>query len=230
MKFWDSSKSFKLHLDNMDIHMAEHTKFLGIYIDCKLNWHIHMSHLLDKLYTNRCLMNLGKNVLDLTCLRNIYFGHIHSHIQYGVSVWGSMISQSMINEIYKIQKKCIHLMRPQGQWRDVSLIFDELCVMPVQSMVKFALCKLGHNVSHRVYPTPIIEQFNRYGGLKTHHYPTRNKHIPNLQRGYSEQYRTSFLCTSILEYNSLPGSLKHIASSSVFICRLKKYILTGTTT
>ena len=53
---------------------------------------------------NRRLMILGKNHLDTMCLRNIYFGHIHSHILYGISVWGSMISQSLVKEIYMIQK------------------------------------------------------------------------------------------------------------------------------
>ena len=114
IKFWDNS-NFMLHTNNMSIEMTDHTKFLGIYIDHKLTWHIHTSHLLDKLNTNRCLMILGKNHLDTTCLRNIYFGHIHSHILYGISVWGSMISQSMVKEIYMIQKKCVHLMRPFGK-------------------------------------------------------------------------------------------------------------------
>ena len=173
----------------MSTQMAEHTKFLGVFIDYKLSWHAYITYLLDKLNTNRCLMNLGKNLLDVTCLRNIYFGHIHSHILYGISVWGSMASQSMVNEIYKIQKKCIHVMRPVGQWRDIPQIFNELRLMYVQSMIRFAMCKLGHNISHKLYPTPIIDLFDKFGGCKSHCYPTRNKHIPNLQWGHSDQYR-----------------------------------------
>ena len=62
-------------------------------MDYKLAWHIHVNHLLDTLNTNRRVLSLGKNLLDTTCMKNIYYGHIHSHILYGISVWGSMISQ-----------------------------------------------------------------------------------------------------------------------------------------
>ena len=146
IKFWDSS-NFILRTNNMSIEMTDHTKFLGVYIDHKLTWHIHTSHLLDKLNMNRRLMMLGKNHLDLTCLRNIYCGHIHSHILYGISVWGSMLSQSMLKEIYMVQKKCVHLMRPTGKLTNIQQIFTELHLMPVQKMIKFAMCKLGYNVS-----------------------------------------------------------------------------------
>ena len=204
--------------------MTDHTKFLGVYIDHKLTWHTHTSHLLDKLNMNRRLMILGKNHLDTTCLRNIYFGHIHSHILYGISVWGSMISQSMVKEIYMIQKKCVHLMRPFGKWTNIPQIFTELQLMPVQKMIKFAMCKLGYNVSRKQYPEPILKLFDKFGGQKVHRYPTRNKHIPNLQQGHTEQYRSSFLCRSIVEYNSLPIGLKTITTSGLFLSQLKSYL------
>ena len=223
IKFWDSS-NFILCNNNMSIEMSDHTKFLGIYIDHKLTWHIHISHLLDKLNMNRRLMMLGKNHLDLTCLRNIYFGHIHSHILYGISIWGSMISQSMLKEIYMVQKKCEYLMKPTGKGTNIQQIFTELRLMPVQKMIKLAMCKLGYNVSREQYPEPILTLFKKFGGQKTHRYPTRNKYIPNLQRGYTEQYRNSFLCRSILEYNSLPIDLKSITTSSLFLSRLKNHL------
>ena len=223
IKFWDKS-NFMLRTNNMSIEMTDHTKFLGVYIDHKLTWHIHTSHLLDKLNTNRRLMILGKNHLDTTCLRNIYFGHIHSHILYGISVWGSMISQSMVKEIYTIQKKCVHLMRPFGKWTNIPQIFTELRLMPVQNMIKFAMCKLGYNVSQKQYPEPILKLFDKFGGQKVHRYTTRNKHIPNLQRGHTEQYRNSFLCRSIVEYNSLPIGLKTTTTSGLFLSQLKSYL------
>ena len=48
IKFWDNS-NFMLHTNNMSIEMTDHTKFLGVFIDYKLTWHIHATHLLDKL-------------------------------------------------------------------------------------------------------------------------------------------------------------------------------------
>ena len=119
IKFWDNKKPFIICVDNITIHMAEHTKFLGVYIDHKLNWQMHITNLLDRLNTNRCMLSLGRNLLDLTCLKNVYHGHVHSHILYGISVWGSMASQHMINEIYKIQKQCVCITSPVAHKRDI---------------------------------------------------------------------------------------------------------------
>ena len=110
MKFWDSSKTFTLKVDDMDIIMASCMKFLGVHIDSKLTWQTHTTHLIEKLQTNRWMLLLGKHLLDQNCLKNIYYGHIHSHIICGLSVWGSMITQQKINEIYNIQKQCIQMM------------------------------------------------------------------------------------------------------------------------
>ena len=52
IKLWDNS-NFMLHTNNMSIEMTNHTKFRGVFIDYKLTWHIHATHLLNKLNMNR---------------------------------------------------------------------------------------------------------------------------------------------------------------------------------
>ena len=87
----------------------------------------------------------------------------------------------MKNEIYKIQKQCVHIMRPATQWRDIQSIFKDLRMMTVHNMIQIAMCKLGHNMSHKHFPTPIVSLFDKFRGHKSHQYLTRNTHIPNLQ-------------------------------------------------
>ena len=136
--------------------MTECTKFLRVYIDYKLAWYIQVNHLLDTLNTNRCMLCLGKNLLDRTCMKNIYHGHIHFHILYGISVWGSMISQSKINEVSKIQKQCVCILGHPNQGQDMIKHFRDLHITPINDMTQIAICKLGHNISHKHIPAPII--------------------------------------------------------------------------
>ena len=154
-------------------------------------------------------------MLDKTCLKNIYYGHIHSHILYRISVWGSMIPQCKINEISKIH---FH----QGQ--DITDQFKDLNIIPFKGMIRIAMCKVGHNISHKYIPAPIIQLFDKFGGRKSHHYPTHNKHIPNIQHHQDEQYNRSFLCRSILEFNRLPMELKRLEKTTSFLRQLKRQI------
>ena len=152
IKFWDNKTNMSVNVDNINIQMMECTTFLGVYIDYTLAWHIHVNHLLDTLNANGCMLSLGKNLLDTTCMKNIYYGHIHSHILYRISVWGSMISQSKINEIFKIQKQCVHIMGHSNQGQDMTKHFRDLHITPFNDMIQIAMCKLGHNISHKHIP------------------------------------------------------------------------------
>ena len=113
MKFWDSSNLFTLKVDDMPISMTNCVKFLGLHIDKNLTWQTHLSHLIEKLQTNRRMLSLGKHLLNQHCLKNIYHSHLHTHISYGLSVWGSMITQQRINELFNIQKQCVRIITGQ---------------------------------------------------------------------------------------------------------------------
>ena len=129
IKFWDNSSKINIKVDNMEIPMAEWMKFLGVYIDYKLTWHIHMNHLLDTLNTNRCMLSIGKNLFDGTCLKNIYFRHIHYHMMYGISTWNSMIPQCKISEISRIQKQCVQLICHSQVTQNINNQFKELNIL-----------------------------------------------------------------------------------------------------
>ena len=225
MKFWDSSKTFTVKVDDMAINMMNCVKFLGVHIDSNLTWQNHTTYLIEKLQTNRRMLSLGKHLLDQRCLRNIYYSHIHSHITYGLSVWGSMITQQKVHEIFNIQKQCVRLITHQNKDADPTCLFNKFRIPKIKDIIHIAMCKLGHNISHKYYSSPILNLFDKFGGQKSHRYPTRNKHVPNVQWHHSEQYSKSFLCRSVTDYNKLPYRLKLIDDTSIFTRQLKKYIL-----
>ena len=214
MKFWDSSKTFTLKVDDMAINMTNCVKFLGLHIDRNLTWQNHLSHLIEKLQTNRRMLLLGKHLLNQHCLKNIYHSHIHTHITYGLSVWGSMITQQRVHEIFNIQKQCVRLITGQKKIIDSSSLFNKLWILKFKDIIHIAMCKLGHNISHKHYPSPIPKLFNKFGEEKTHRYPTRNKHVPKVHWHHSEWYNKSFLCRSVTVYNNLPQRLKNVDNTT----------------
>ena len=57
LKFWDNKSNMTINVDDINIQMAEWTKFLGVYIDCKLTWYVHVNHLLDTLNIYRHMLS-----------------------------------------------------------------------------------------------------------------------------------------------------------------------------
>ena len=41
--------------------------------------------------------------------RNLYYGHIYSHLSYCISTWGPLMQQSQIKKLQKLQNKCVNL-------------------------------------------------------------------------------------------------------------------------
>ena len=107
-------------------------------------------------------MALSKHVLDKQCLRNIYFAHIHSHLNYGLLVWGSMITSAQLKELSKVQEDCINIILKGSTEETTSTIG----VLSLEKMIQFNLCQLGYKLSHRLLPTPLHKIFDASGGKK----------------------------------------------------------------
>ena len=56
MKFWDDKEDFHVNVNGRKIPQVRSTKFLGVYIDNMLSWHLHINHVMEKLNNNRRLL------------------------------------------------------------------------------------------------------------------------------------------------------------------------------
>ena len=223
MHFWNSNNPLKLVIDNYDIPSVSDTKFLGIYIDKQLTWNTQVQYTLDKLRNNKRLMSLSKHVLDKHCLRNIYFAHIHSHLNYWLLVWGSMITSTQHKELRKVQEECINLIS-KGSTGETA---NTIGILSLEKMIQFNLCQLGYKLSHSMLPVPLHKIFDASGGKKSHRYPTRNKSTPNIQKHHCSSFNKSFLCQSIKTYSQLSESLKREPNLTRFVKGMKKHLLSS---
>ena len=90
MHFWPGKRKLIISIDNIAIPQVTSCKFLGVYIDQNMLW----------------------NTQDY--LRKVYFAHIHSHLVYGLKVWGSMLSVAQTENLFKQQKQCMCIL---GNWK-----------------------------------------------------------------------------------------------------------------
>ena len=109
MNFWPGNGRNVNSPDIMDVEISvvQVTKFLGVYLDENLDWKYHANQVYNKIQSNKQLLNISKNFMNVNTLIKIYYAHIHSHLNYGLVVWGSMMNKTSLNEIEKLQKACI---------------------------------------------------------------------------------------------------------------------------
>jgi hypothetical protein len=105
----ENLESLKIKIERINSNLEEPAiKFLGVYLDSKLNFKYHVSKMCKKIASSLYVINMAKNFLSFTALKSLYFALVHSHFIYGVHVW-SAAPQYVINSLEKLQKKAIRI-------------------------------------------------------------------------------------------------------------------------
>ena len=79
---------------------------LGIHLDATLTWRSHVDHTYSKICQSLYAINMLKNMLSRKILLTMYFGLIHSHLSYGILLWGNA-QKLIIKKVGRIQEKAI---------------------------------------------------------------------------------------------------------------------------
>ena len=128
-----SKSDFQVEIGNMSIEKVHHAKFLGLTIDSNLSWDEHIRILLKKLNSGLFALRRMSHLCNLPALKLIYFSYIHSHIAYGISVYGAS-KEGNLYEILKTQKQALRIMLNLDYGESVKKYFKELRIMTVFSL------------------------------------------------------------------------------------------------
>jgi hypothetical protein len=64
-------------------------KYLGIVIDCHLNWKSHVAEISKKIKRNIGVICKLRNFVDVHILKNLYYSLIYPYLIYGIVAWGN---------------------------------------------------------------------------------------------------------------------------------------------
>ena len=80
-----------------EIKRVSEIKFLGVVIDEKLSWVAHVKSLTKKLASCTGSINRIAASIPKTLYMNLYYTLFESYITYGITVWGSIPTENLIN-------------------------------------------------------------------------------------------------------------------------------------
>ena len=195
------------------------TKFLGITIDSKLNWKEHISNLLVKINRNIGIIWRTRHSLNKQSKLLLYYSLIQSHLQYGVTVWGSACKSSL-KPLVTSQKRMTRIIASAPYLAHTSPLFKSLKILKLKDLNHLATVKFIHTQLR--IPGPIVQY---YQGNHFHNYNTRFSHLlrPNACTfDVSKRFIANRGCTI---WNSLPQELKAVQNINTFKLKTKKHYL-----
>ena len=172
------------------------TKFLGVYIDNKLKWDVHIDALANRLKQNIFLLRGLSGSVGSRTLKTAYFSLCHSLLSYAILAWGQGADWT---RIFALQRRAVRVIAGLGYRQDCRVYFTELKILTFPSIYIYQLLVLvKENIGG--YPTNnIYHEYNtRNGGeLQTPFY--------RLSRSQKSVY---FLAPKY--YNKLPVRLREL--------------------
>ena len=95
---------FQLHINDQLIEKTECTTFLGIHIDDKLKWDVHINKIKSRLSSSLYAINKIKHFAPIKILTTLYYSMVYPYLIYGITQWGSTF-KTHINKLNIMQKK-----------------------------------------------------------------------------------------------------------------------------
>ena len=136
---------------DLAIPWVQEIKFLGLHIDTMLNWNHHYNLLYNKILLNKKLLTISQNMLMVQVTLAIYNAHTHSHPNYALLVWGSMLLKNKLDKLFKVQKECMRSVLNVDKTAHTNLIFKRLKILKLTQMIDLELYKLGFKIYKKNY-------------------------------------------------------------------------------
>ena len=211
-----------LKLGNQVIERTKNAKFLGIYIDDKLDWSIHINHIKSKLSSGAYALNSVKHSLSTHNLNTLYYSMIHPYLLYGITLWGSAY-QYHLNKLETIQKKAIRNISRAAYNEPSTPLFKKLNILKINDIYHMSIGKLMFSYLHKLLPPRLLKLFKTNTEIHTH--DTRNRDYPHITSRRTNTASRSFLHESPKFWSTLPAKLKALKTVTSFNHNMKMQII-----
>ena len=214
-----------LRLHDTKLYESSKIKYLGLLLDNKLNWKSHITELSKKLSRAIGLLYKIRQYCTPSTLRTLYFSLFHSHLTYGLAVWGNA-NAVHINRIKLLQKRAIRAI--SNSTDDFEKLLHDLKILNFDDQLKVQLSSLMWDYDHGIIPFSLKDLFKRSNLV--HNYRTRGASKGSLY--YCKVNTTkygikSFKYQGIHILNNLKklSFYKNSKVKSKFLKQLKTYLL-----
>ena len=136
-KYYNKGET-KLKVDSVPVEQVDETKFLGVYIDTKLNWSSHINHVANKISKNIGVITRARKVLNKKTLITMYYTFIYPYLNYCCTVWGSA-SSTHLSKLITLQKRIVRMISGKPRLFPSRELFINLRILAVDLLNRFKL-------------------------------------------------------------------------------------------
>ena len=211
----------QLYIDYQIIDKTESTKFLGVHIDNKLNWSVHINHISLKLSQGLGILNKMRNIFPRRVLLTMYYSLFYPYLTYCSVIW-ACAKPTLLNKIEVLQNKAIRLITNSGYRAHTTVLYKELNVLKLYDVYLKQVLIFMFKVKNKLLPLSCLQYFKINDNRN---YVTRNSNF-FLHPPFRTDIRQQCIVVSGPRlWDSLKSNLQCDASISMLKKSIDNYLL-----
>ena len=209
-------KTLNIQINGTPVEEKQSTKYLGTFIDNKLNWKAQIQHIKAKLARGIGMISKIRYYVDESCLLKMYHSFFQSHINYNLLNW-SCTHQSSLKPIETKMKKALRVISfSKTKYDHTSPLFKMHKILPFNDLVVLKKATLMWQIAHGYAPKIICSIFER----------NQHNHLRFiLPRVENERQKLLLKYSSIKAWNTFTDTIKNSSTLSSFKEKCKSQLL-----
>ena len=204
--------NFDVVLDGSSIQFRDHARFLGVIVDNKMNFKLHIETVNKKISKHCGILYKIRNNLPLFAKITYYNSYILPYLTYNIIHWGNT-NYAHLEPLFITQKRIIRCIAGAYYLDPSTPLFFKLKILKLKDLYKF----------HAVLDTFTKMKNGQYE--ITHNLNTRNSHLAQPKYHRLTRTRQSITFSGPTIWNSLPHSIQSIPTLPLLKVKLKEYFL-----
>lgn len=203
-----------LFLNKQILEEVDSSRLLGILLDKNLDYTSHVEVVCKKIASGLyALRKMSFIINNIGTLKSIYFSFIHSHVSFGISLYGST-SIDNLDRILILQKEAVRIILKLNWLESVKEHFFNLNILTVYSLYIFEVILSVRKNLHKL---------TRVGS--NHDYNTRGSNQIALESHRLTFFHKKPTHVGSKYYNLLPNDIKCIDNYNQFKKKLKLFMI-----
>ena len=207
--------TIELKINDTPVEQKDSTKYLGAFIDNKLNWKIQIQHIKTKLSRGIGIISKIRHSVGEACL-NLYHAFVQSHLNYNILNW-SCTHISSLDCLEKKIKKAIRIISfSKTKVEHTAPLFKKHNILPFYDHIQHRRASFMWKIQNGYIQTPLNNIFTKNA---------QNEQKYVLPFPKNEKDKRSFEYQCVKAWNMVPESIRKITTLNGFNYRYKRHLL-----
>ena len=213
--------NLKLHIDGDEIERVTTFKYLGMMLDCELNFESHVSYIYRKACCKLTLLRKTRICMNSKVANQLYKSLILPQIDYCDVVY-MVASKSSLVDLQKIQNICCRIILKTDNRTHIADMNKKLYLIPLNERRETHLSQICHKAVYDEPKHSLHKFFNRIQNRNNRNTRWRNQMHMLVPDRRSNKGRLGIAYRGPMHWNKLSNELKLIRNHNTFKTNLYK--------